>query len=54
MAKMIFQLRPKYNELRAKRIYTHAEVIDILCEFAHSIYPEISDEKIREIVVTNF
>lgn len=54
MAAIVLELRPKFQELRAKETYTHEEVIDILCEFAKSIYPEIADERIREIVVSNF
>lgn len=54
MAAIVLELRPKFQELRAKEMYTHEEVIDILCEFAKSIYPEIADERIREIVVSNF
>lgn len=54
MAAIMHILRPKYNELRAKAMYTHEEVIDILCAFAKSIFPDMTDEKIREIVVINF
>ena len=54
MAAIVLKLRPKFQELRAKATYTHEEVIDILVEFAKSIYPEIADERIREIVVSNF
>lgn len=51
---IIIELRPKFNELRAKATYTHEEVIDILCAFAQSIYPEIAPEKIRTIILFNF
>ena len=54
MAAIVIELRPKLQELLAKATYTHEEVIDILCRFAKSIYPEIADERIREIVVSNF
>lgn len=54
MAAIVLELRPKYQELRAKQIYTHEEVIDILCEFAQSIYADMAPERIREIIVSNF
>ena len=54
MAAIVLKLRPKFQELRAKETYTHEEVIDILCEFALSIYPDIAPERIREIIVENF
>ena len=54
MAAIVLELRPTFQELRAKATYTHAEVIDILCEFAKTIYPDMADERIRQIVVSNF
>ena len=54
MAAMVLQLRPKFQELRAKNLYTHEEVIDLLCEFAQSIYADIPPSRIREIIVENF
>ena len=54
MAAIIFKLRPKFQELRAKATYSHEEVINILCEFAHTLYPDIAPERIREIIVNNF
>ncbi len=54
MAAMILKLRPKFQELRAKRTYTHREVLDILCEFAKSLYPDMSEDTIREIIEENF
>jgi len=54
MAAIVLELRPKFQELRAKATYTHEEVIDILCEFGHSIYPDMAPERIREIIVNNF
>jgi len=54
MAAIVLELRPKFQELRAKQTYTHAELIDILCEFAKSLYPQMPEERIREIIVTNF
>ena len=54
MAAIILELRPKYQELRAKNTYTYEEVIDILCEFAKQIYPELAPERVREIIVQNF
>lgn len=54
MAAIVLKLRPKYQELRAKETYSHSEVIDLLCEFAQSIYPQIAPERIREIVTSNF
>lgn len=54
MAAILLELRPKFQELRAKENYTHKEVLDILCEFAKSLYPQIAPERIREIVVSNF
>lgn len=55
MAAILLELRPKYNELRAKATYTHEEVIDILCEFAMSIYADkLTPERIREIITENF
>ena len=54
MAAIVLELRPKYQELRAKETYTREEVLDILCEFAKSVYPDIAPERIREIVINNF
>ena len=54
MAAMVLQLRPKFQELRANETYSYEQVIDILCEFAQSLYPDISPERIREIIVENF
>lgn len=54
MAAILLELRPKFQELRANETYSYEQVIDILCEFAHSLYPEIAEEQIREIVVSNF
>lgn len=54
MAAMELKLRPMFQELRAKKIYTHEEVIDILCEFAQSLYADIPPERIRKIIVENF
>lgn len=54
MAAIVLELRPKFQELRAKATYSHEEVIDILCEFAKSLYPDMAPERIREIIVNNF
>lgn len=54
MTAIVLELRPKFQELRAKATYTHEEVINILCEFAKTLYPKIADDRIREIVVSNF
>lgn len=54
MAAMVLELRPKFQELRAKATYSHGEVIDILCEFAKTLYPDMAPERIREIIVNNF
>lgn len=54
MAAIVVELKPKFNELRAQETYTHAEVIDILCEFAKSLYPDVAPEQIRAIIVENF
>lgn len=54
MAAIVLELRPKFQELRAKENYTHEEVLDILCEFAKSLYPQVAPERIREIVNSNF
>lgn len=51
---IVIKLRPKYDELRAKKTYTYGQVIDILCEFAETLYPNIAPERIREIVEKNF
>lgn len=54
MAAIVLELRPKYQELRAKETYTHEEVIDLLCEFARTIYADFAPERIREIITENF
>ena len=54
MSAIVLELRPKFQELRAKDYYSHEEVLDILCEFAKSLYPQIAPERIREIVTENF
>lgn len=51
---IVLQLRPKYQELRAKETFTHEEVVDLLCEFAKSIYPDLAPERVREIINQNF
>ena len=54
MAVMVLQLRPKFKELRANESYSYEQVIDILCEFAQSIYPDKDPVRIREIIIDNF
>ena len=54
MAAMVIKLRPKYQELRAKDYYSHAEVLDILCAFAQTLYPDVPEGTIREIITDNF
>jgi len=54
MAAMVLELRPKFQELRANETYSYEQVIDILCKFAESLYPDVAPERIREIVTTNF
>ena len=54
MAAIIVKLQPKFKELRANESYSYEQVIDILCEFAQSLYPDIAPERIREIIVENF
>ena len=54
MAAIVLQLRPKFKELRANETYSYEQVIDILCEFAQSIYPDMAAGKIREIIIENF
>ncbi len=51
---IIIPLRPRYTELCAKDNYTHEDVIDILCAFAESLYPDIAPERVREIITENF
>lgn len=54
MAAIVLQLRPKYQELRANETYSYEQVIDILCKFAQSLYPDMDAVRIREIIVENF
>ena len=54
MAAMVLQLRPKFKELRADETYSYEQVLDILCEFAQTLYPDMAAERIREIVEENF
>ena len=54
MAAMLIELRPKFRELRANETYTYEQVIDILCEFAQSLYPDMDTGRIREIITNNF
>ena len=54
MAAMVLKLRPKFQELRANEIYSYGQVIDILCKFAESLYPDVAPDRIREIVIENF
>jgi len=54
MAAIVLQLRPKFKELRANETYSYEQVIDILCEFAQSLYPDMDAECIREIIIDNF
>lgn len=54
MAAIVLELRPKFKELRANESYSYEQVIDILCKFAESLYPDVAPERIREIVTENF
>ena len=54
MPAMLIELRPKFRELRANETYTYEQVIDILCTFAESLYPDMDPVRIREIIITNF
>ena len=54
MAAMVLKLRPKFQELRANETYSYEQVIDILCEFAQTLYPNMDAQRIREIIVENF
>lgn len=54
MAAIVLQLRPKFRELRANETYSHEQVIDILCEFAQTLYPDMDAGQIRKIIVENF
>ena len=54
MAALVLQLRPKFKELRANETYSYEQVIDILCEFAQSLYPDMDAGQIREIIEDNF
>ena len=54
MAAILLELRPKFQELRANETYSYEQVIDILCEFAQSLYPDMDAVRIREIIVENF
>ena len=54
MAAIIVKLQPKFKELRANESYSYEQVIDILCEFAQSLYPDIAPQRIREIIEENF
>lgn len=51
---LILQLRPKFQELRDKRIYTEAEVKGILFGFAHDLGCKWPDEELREFIDTVF
>lgn len=54
MAAIVLKLRPKFQELRANETYSYEQVIDILCEFAQSLYPDMDASQIREIIIENF
>ena len=54
MAAMVLKLRPKFQELRADATYSYEQVIDILCTFAESLYPDMDPVRIREIIIDNF
>ena len=54
MAAMVLKLRPKFQELRANETYSYEQVIDILCKFAESLYPDMDAGQIREIITENF
>ena len=54
MAAIVLKLRPKFKELRANETYSYEQVIDILCEFAQSLYPDMDAGQIREIIIENF
>lgn len=43
------QLRPRWVQLR-KEMYTHAEVIDLLCAFARSLWPDEDPVQLREVI----
>ena len=50
---IIMELRPKWSILR-NQTYTDVEVIDILCAFAQSLWPNEAPERLREIIIDGF
>ena len=50
---IIMELRPKWCLLR-KQTYTEAEVIDLLCAFAHSLWPDMDQDNLRKIIIDGF
>lgn len=50
---IIIELRPKWSVLR-RQTYTEEEVIDMLCAFAHSMYPDEDEMRLREIIIDGF
>lgn len=50
---IIVELRPKWCALR-KQNYTHDEVIDLLCAFAQSLWPDDDPERLRRIIIDGF
>ena len=54
MAAIVLELRPKFKELRANESYSYEQVIDMLCAFAESLYPDVAPATIREIIIENF
>ena len=51
---IIMELRPKWSVLREQKTYTEAEVIDMLCAFAHSLYPDEDEVRLRGIIIDGF
>jgi hypothetical protein len=51
---LIFQMRPKFQELRDARTYTEPQVKKILFKFARDLGCDWSDKKLNDFIETVF
>lgn len=51
---LILKLRPKFQELRDRRIYSEADVKRIMFHFAHHLGCKWSDDRLRRFIDTAF
>jgi hypothetical protein len=51
---IILELRPKWLQLSKEKRYSEEDVVDILCEFARGMYPDVDPQELRGIIIESF